>query len=79
MASITHPANHCGGEERTVPLGATLARVIRRLTGAFAGIAQRDTDREIARIVRRSGGRLTDSMEREIMQKALVSYWSLPN
>jgi hypothetical protein len=26
----------------------------------------------------RSGGRITDSMEREIMQKALAADWSLP-
>jgi hypothetical protein len=26
----------------------------------------------------RSGGRITDSMEREIMQTALTSDWSLP-
>ena len=39
---------------------------------------QREVDREIARVLARSGGRITDSMEREMMRKALASDWSLP-
>jgi hypothetical protein len=57
---------------------AKLARLAHRLTGALGGQRQRDVDREVARLVARSGGRITDSMEREIMRKALESDWSLP-
>ena len=48
------------------------------LTDALAAQRRREVDREIARLLARSGGRITDSMEREIMRKALASDWSLP-
>ena len=37
-----------------------------------------EDDREFARVLARSGGRITDSMEREMMRKALESDWNLP-
>ena len=55
---------------------AKLKQLARRLS--FALKAQRQIDREIARLLAQSGGRLTDSMEREIMQKVFASDWSLP-
>jgi hypothetical protein len=68
--------------DRTAPvakgIGATLARLAGLLTGAFAQQRQREVDREVALVLARSGGRITDSMEREMMQKALASDWSLP-
>jgi|HubBroStandDraft_6_1064221.scaffolds.fasta_scaffold3510783_1 hypothetical protein len=68
--------------DRTAPvakgIGATLARLVGLLTGALAQQRQREVDREFARVLARSGGRLTDSMEREMMRKALESDWSLP-
>jgi hypothetical protein len=78
--------NHCGAfavcNDRTVPvangIGAKLARLARRLTHALVVPRQGEVDRKIAGIVAHSGGRITDSMEREIMRKALVSDWSLP-
>jgi hypothetical protein len=59
-------------------IGAKLARLTSRLNDALAAQRQRDVDREIARLLARSGGRITDSTEREIMRKALESDWSLP-
>jgi hypothetical protein len=68
--------------DRTAPvakgIGATLARLAGRLTGALAQQRQNEVDREFARVLARSGGRITDSMEREMMRKALESDWSLP-
>ncbi len=68
--------------DRTAPvakgIGATLARLAGLLTGAFAQQRQREVDRVVALVLARSGGRITDSMEREMMQKALASDWSLP-
>jgi hypothetical protein len=58
-------------------IGAKLARLTRRLTATFTAQRQREVDREIARFMARSGGRITDSMEREIMQHSL-SHWTLP-
>ena len=50
-------------------VGAKLKRLARRLTGALAAQRQREVDREIARLLARSGGRITDSMEREMMRE----------
>jgi hypothetical protein len=39
---------------------------------------QRDVDRQVARFVAaRSGGTLTDSLEREISQRLLTSNWNV--
>ena len=82
MAYTTHSADCglCSGRAAPVAngVGARLKRLVRRLSYAFAAQRQREVDREIARLLARSGGRLTDSMEREIMQKAFASDWSLP-
>jgi hypothetical protein len=80
MASITHPGNSCKHADRSVTLARRdwLARAVHRVSGVFAALDQSEVDREAARLLRCSGGRFTDSMEREIMRKALVSNWSLP-
>ena len=59
-------------------VGARLKRLARRVTDALAAQRRREADREIGRLLARSGGRITDSMEREIMQKVFASDWSLP-
>jgi hypothetical protein len=59
-------------------VGVKLKRLARRLTDALATQRQREVDREIAHLLAQSGGRLTDSLEREIMQKVFASDWSLP-
>ena len=83
MPHTTHSSGDfgvCG--DRTAPvangLGAKLARLARRLSNAPAAQRQKEVDREMARLLARSGGRVTDSMEREMMEKALASDWSLP-
>jgi hypothetical protein len=71
----------CG--DRTAPVvngvGARLKRLARRLTDALEAERRRDVDREIARLLAQSGGRLTDSLEREIFRKVFASDWSLPH
>jgi hypothetical protein len=59
-------------------VGAKLKRLVRRVTGALEAQRRNEVDREIGRLLARSGGRITDSMEREIMQKVFASDWSLP-
>ena len=82
MAYTVHSGDFGVCTDRTAPVangvGAKLKRLARRLTDALAAQRQREVDREIARVLARSGGRITDSMEREIMRKALGSDWSLP-
>ena len=67
---------------RTAPaasgIGAKLVRLVRHLIYAPAARRQREVDREIGRLLVRSGGRITDRMEREAMRKFLASDWSLP-
>jgi hypothetical protein len=51
--------------------------MLRRVFDAFMGWPQRDVDRQIAGfLAARSGGRLTDSLEREIAQHLLTSGWN---
>jgi hypothetical protein len=82
MASITHSGDSdlCG--DRAAPaangVGAKLRRLARRLTDALEAQRLREVDREIARLLARSGGRLTDGLEREIMRKVFASDWSRP-
>ena len=82
MTCITHSGDSdlCGDRAAPVAngIGAKLRRLARRLTDALAAQRQREVDREIARYLARSGGRLTDSMEREIMRKVFASDWSPP-
>lgn len=52
--------------------------VLRRIFDAFTQTRQRDVDRQVARfLAARSGGTLTDSLEREISQRLLTSNWSV--
>ena len=54
-------------------VGAKLKRLARRLSFALEARRRSEVDREIARLLAQSGGRLTDSLEREIMRKVLAS------
>jgi hypothetical protein len=82
MAYTTHCEDFGPCNNRTAPVangvGAKLKRLARRLSDALAQQRQREVDREIALVLARSGGRITDSMEREMMRIALQSDWSLP-
>ena len=72
MAYTTHSGNFGACGDRAAPVadgvGAKLRRLARRLTGGLAARRQSEVDREMARLLTRSGGRITDSMEREMMQ-----------
>jgi hypothetical protein len=62
-------AKRCGA-------GAERSGILRRLVSAIAHSRQRQTDREIASFIARSGGRLTDDLERRMMQHLTTSDWS---
>ena len=82
MANAMHRRDFGLGDDRAAPVangvGAKLKRLARRLTDALEAPRWREVDREIDRLLARSGGRLTDSLEREIMRKVFASDWSLP-
>jgi hypothetical protein len=59
-------------------VGAKLKRLAHRLTDALEVPHRTEVNREAARLLAQSGGRLTDSMEREIFRKVFASDWSLP-
>jgi len=80
MSCTTHTGDFGLSGDRTARvanrIGARLVRLVHRLSALAQ--RQRQVDREIAGLLARSGGRLTDSMEREMMEKALGSDWSPP-
>ena len=82
MAYGTNSENFGPCRDRAAPVAngvrARLRGLARRLTDALEAQHRREVDREIARLLARSGGLITDSMEREIMQKVLASDWNLP-
>jgi hypothetical protein len=49
--------------------------VLSRIFHALFESRQRQADREIVRYLARSGGRLTDDMEREMTQRLLTGKW----
>jgi hypothetical protein len=61
--------------------GEALAKrpgILRRIFDAFMESRQRDVDRQIAGfLAARSGGTLTDDLEREISHRLSTSNWSL--
>ena len=52
------------------------AGILRRIFDAIFESRQKQADRDIARFLARSGGRLTDDIEREITQRLLTGNWS---
>jgi hypothetical protein len=51
--------------------------VLRRIFDAVLHSRQRHADQEIAAFLARSGGRLTDDLERELMRRISTSNWRL--
>ena len=49
--------------------------LLRRIYDAIIEARQRRADQDIARFLERSGGRLTDSIEREMMQSRWSDNW----
>ncbi len=50
---------------------ATILRVLMRIVDAFGEANRRVAEREVARAISRSGGRLTDALERRIERSYL--------
>ena len=69
MAITTHSA--CIPQPARSAAGAWLARLLRLASEALDAQRWRDFDREAARLLEQSGGRLTDSLEREISRRLL--------
>jgi hypothetical protein len=50
--------------------------ILRRIFGAIFETRPEQIEREVARFVARSGGRITDDIERKIMQHFFTSNWN---
>ena len=72
MALIALHWAHHGPSEGQHGFVTTLSRVLVRLRRQFTDWNSSATDREIARFIQRSGGRLTDAVEREIAERAIT-------
>ena len=55
---------------------ASKAGILRRIFEAGVEWRQKQTDRDIVRFLARSGGRLTDDIERETTQRLLTGNWN---
>ena len=73
---MAYAADHTDFASHVAPTRSVAAGhsgILRRVFDAFQKSRQRDADREIARYIGRSGGRLSDSMERELMRRISIS------
>jgi len=78
-------AAHCNdfaahGGDRARPHGSAVAGrkgLLRRILDAVFESHQRQTDREIARLLAQSGERFTDDVERRMMRHLTTSDWSV--
>ena len=50
--------------------------ILRRIFGVIFETRQEQIEREVARFVARSGGRITDDIERQIMQRFFTNNWN---
>jgi hypothetical protein len=79
MAYTTHSRDFDLRSNRTAPVANGVGANLARLVGnALRAQRRNEVDREIECFLARSGGRITDSMEREIMWKVFASDWTLP-
>ena len=77
---MTYAAHHrdlvpCFRDKASTPRSdavASKAGVLRRIFDAIIEPRHKQADRDIARLLARSGGRLTDDIEREMTQRLLT-------
>ena len=81
---MTYAAHHenfvpCIGGEGPKKREAVAQRfgVLRRIFDAVVRSRQRHADQQIAAFLARSGGRLTDDLERELMLRISTSNWRM--
>jgi hypothetical protein len=68
----------CLDKARTQPVAvAKKPGILRRFFRALYEPSQKEVDRQIASFLARSGGRLTDDVERELMQRLATGDWNV--
>ena len=66
-----------GSKRRSTSVNGGKALSLRRVLRFLSAWDQKQKDREIVGLLARSGGRLTDSLERRIMQREMASDWCI--
>jgi hypothetical protein len=51
--------------------------ILRRILNCLSAWDKKQKEREIERLIARSGGRFTDELERRIMRREMASDWSV--
>jgi hypothetical protein len=70
---LPHSCGEASPRSNAVPSNAG---VLQRILDAVFVSRQKQVDRDIARFLARSGGRLTDDMEREMTRRLLTGNWN---
>jgi hypothetical protein len=83
MTSISHSGIHSLYGDRAASVadavGGKLKKLARRVSDTLDTQRRREVDSKIAYAYTQSGGRLTDSLEREIERRVFGSDWRLPD
>jgi hypothetical protein len=67
---------YLGHQARTKPpVAPAKGGLLRRIFAAIAETRRRQVERELAQFVVRRGGRITDDLERQMMQFLMTSEW----
>lgn len=69
--------SRCIGGEAVSKASGRKTGILRRLFTVVFEFRQTQADREMARLLTQSGGRLTDDLERRMMQRVTSSNWSV--
>jgi hypothetical protein len=79
-AAIAYATDHLefASFEGTAARNAGYRGFLRRVYDAIHDSRQRQADRDIAAYIERSGGRLTDSMERQLMERVSTATFGAP-
>jgi MFS family permease len=75
ISLLPKPTTHAAAPSAAVNGRMTL--ILRRILGFLSTWDQKQKDEEIGRMIARSGGRLTDELERRIIERAMASDWSV--
>lgn len=75
MAYAAHPSDCPQYHGGTQHHASGKPGILRRLYQALHAYRQREADRQVAAFIARSGGRLTDSVERELADRMFTGDW----
>jgi hypothetical protein len=79
---MTHRINNaevrsCAGIESASRQSGTRGGILQRVLSSISEWDRTQADQEIGRFLTRSGGRFTDDVERQMMQRATLSSWGV--